>query len=128
MYIDKQMSSRRIHIDLISNGLYVLDNESATGKTYLAKLLSALDVAFSITYNEVQSILDANIEEAFSGKYKIVMFDRFDLYCTQELYDKCVKYSEDMVILLDLKDYYSYCKVAPRPAQVVLERDVIAVV
>ena len=70
MYIEKQMSSRKLYIRLNSNGLYVLNNESASGKTYLAKLLSALDGAFSVTYNEVKGILDANITEAFSGKYK----------------------------------------------------------
>ena len=128
MYIEKQMSSRKLYIRLNSNGLYVLNNESASGKTYLAKLLSALDGEFSVTYNEVKGILDANITEAFSGKYKIVMFDRFDMYCTQELYDKCVRYSKDMVILLDLKCYFAYCKVVPRPAQVILDSEVIALV
>lgn len=128
MYVNKQMSSRRLCINLSSNGLYVLDNESASGKTYLAKLLSALDNAFSVTYNEVESILNASITEAFSGKYELIMFDRFDMYCTQELYDECVLHSRDMIILLDLKNYFEYCGVVPRPAQVILENEVITVI
>ena len=128
MYIDKQMSSRRLHIDLQNNDLYTLGNLSATGKSYLASLLPSLDKAYVVNYNKSSDVLNAEIEEALSGKYELVLFDRCDIYMTLALYKRCLKCAKHMVILLDLKNFFAYSKIVPRPAQIILSEEVLSVI
>ena len=128
MYINKQMSSRRLHIDIRENGLYSFDDQTATGKTYLVNLMQGMNEVYVVTYSSTESVLNAQIDEALSDKYKLVIFDRCDLYMTQNLYDKLLSKSNDMIILLDLKNFYEFTNVAPWPVQVILRDEEIFVI
>lgn len=98
----------KIVIDL-ENGIYVFDNESATGKTRLCKLLREYQAygenVASYTYND--KLLGMSVDEILiPEKYKVVLLDRYDLYegDGKELINK---YAKEMIILVDCKDKFS---------------------
>ena len=100
--------SVKIAINL-ENGIYVFDNESATGKTRLCKLLKEYqaygEAVASYTYND--KLLGHPISEVLNpSKFKVVILDRYDLYegDGKELINECAK---SMVILVDCKDKFT---------------------
>ena len=71
-----------IRIDL-SEGLYVFDSQSATGKTRLRKELRKLqqygESVASYSYEDYQ--LGMSIDSVLKpSRYKVILLDRYDLY------------------------------------------------
>lgn len=92
----------------LSNGVYTFSNESATGKTWLSKLMDEYrafgEPVASYTYNDklkgipIQTVLNPL-------KFKVVLLDRYDLYLGDgyDIINTCCK---DCVILVDCKSNY----------------------
>jgi hypothetical protein len=101
-----KLNDYHVKIDIqLNNGVYIFDNESATGKTRLAKLLleyqSYGQPVSSYTFSDIS--LGRPIEAALdSDKFKVIMLDRYDMYngVGKKLIDKCRKNS---IILIDCK-------------------------
>lgn len=94
----------KIYINL-ENGVYIFDDESATGKSRLCSLMKEyrgngrLDI-FGYTYIDRY---DISFEQVFNkGKTKVVLLDRYDMYLG-EAAEWISKYKNDMVILIDCK-------------------------
>ena len=96
--------SPEINIKL-SNGVYIFDNKSATGKTRLCKELRknqkyGENVA-SYSYDDY--LLQLPIESILvPNKYKVIMLDRYDMYngTGADLISSC---KENSIILIDCK-------------------------
>lgn len=100
--IDEYDVEIRVKLD---NGIYILNNQSATGKTRLCKQLDRYraygEAVASYTYNDYLKGLP--IETVLiPGKFKVIMIDRYDMYegIGIELMKQCMK---DSVILVDCK-------------------------
>lgn len=78
----------RITIDL-KPGVYIMDNESATGKTYLYKLINAANASgekvLALTYNEVMTYSNVVCDLLGREKYNFIMLDRYDLYASNDI-------------------------------------------
>lgn len=105
-----------IRIDL-SNGIYVFDNNSATGKTRLCKELKKNqkygEKVASYSYDDF--LLSIPIEQILvPDKYKVIMLDRYDMYngAGSSLIPKC---KANSIILIDCKrglkfsEDYNFC-------------------
>lgn len=110
----------------LENGIYVFDNESATGKTRLCKLLREYQAygekVASYTYND--KLLGVPISEILEpSKYKVILLDRYDLYegYGKELINKCAK---EAIILVDCKDKFTvtneedWCSIDLKPDRI----------
>ena len=110
----------------LENGIYVFDNESATGKTRLCKLLREYQAygekVASYTYND--KLLGVPINEVLEPtKYKVIMLDRYDLYegYGKEFINKC---ASDAIILVDCKDKFTvtneedWCSIDLKPDRI----------
>ena len=91
----------RIKLD---NGFYFFDNESAIGKTYLAKLIEKYsgygEPILAYSYKEFMQGID--LDKLLENEYKVIVIDRYDMfegYCLKALYDK----SKNSIVLVDLK-------------------------
>ena len=89
----------------MENGLYVFDNQSATGKTRLCKEIREHqkygEPLASYTYDDF--LLGIQIESVLiPGKYKVIMLDRYDMYegVGAELIREC---ANDSIVLVDCK-------------------------
>ena len=93
-----------INIDL-EPGVYVFDNQSATGKTRLAKLLSEYQAygepVVSYTYNDKLRGISL-MDFLKDNNYKVILLDRYDLY-NGDYAETIIKYSKDAVVLIDCK-------------------------
>lgn len=128
MYLDKQMSSRLLHINISDPGLYTLDSNSATGKSYIAGLLSTLDNVCVVTYDKVSTLLSVALQEAMSGRYELVFLDRCDLYMTEELFKQLSTLAKTAAVVLVLNDFSRFADTVPAPAQVILEDKMISLI
>lgn len=68
---------------LLDNGVYIFNNMSSTGKTYLYNTISMYlgdkDInVFGLTYTEYQKGL--TLDKALKDKAKLVVVDRYDMY------------------------------------------------
>lgn len=87
----------------LKNGVYVLDNESSTGKTYLLGILKTLSVGepvIGFTYSDYKS---GNILEASIRGRELIMFDRYDRYKNNYI-DIINEMRDSAIILLDCKN------------------------
>lgn len=97
----------KVIIDLDA-GIYIFDNISAMGKTYLCNFLKECNMAgyqvMGYTYSDYK--LGLPIENILvPGKYKVVLLDRYDMYegvGVKEI-NEC---SKDTIILVDSKSEY----------------------
>ena len=82
-------------------GVYILDNESATGKTYLAKQLRDRDHAFTYSYGDPLPVIPADT--------RVIIFDRADWYRDEVWFlDLLRNYAGNTIILVALKDLESF--------------------
>lgn len=101
-YLDKYS----VTIDIkLEPGIYVFDNQSATGKTRLAKLLSEYhaykEPVVSYTYNDkLKGISLADYLK--DNEPKVILLDRYDLY-NGDYAETIMEYSNESVILIDCK-------------------------
>ena len=86
-------------------GIHTFQNESSTGKSWLAEQLQILhrmgEPVMSITYNDV---LDGVIERKLeiSKECKIIMFDRYDMY-NGEYLEEMKLLAKNAMLLVDCK-------------------------
>lgn len=83
----------------LKKGVYVYDADSATGKTFLAKLLHG----YSLTHNNVLvlSYPDYDLDKLNNPELELVIVDRGDLFLTKEINHKLNSLS--CVVLVDAK-------------------------
>lgn len=98
------LSNLRLVIKLPDVGLCVFAPNSGTGKTYLCTLLKKMSLpeVATVTYDSNANIMNVMIEEAI--KKDVIIFDRFDMYATDELLEKIVNLSTAKLIILDYKN------------------------
>lgn len=117
-----KVGSVLIDIDL-SNGVYALDDDGATGKSYLYKLLLAYSrinqKVLALSYNANWNV-NNYVKVLNQNKYQLVILDRYDMYCSVEISKVLYAMEEDVVVLVDVKDWnkLSFC---PNMAEVDLE-------
>ena len=103
----------------LQNGVYVFDNESATGKTRLCKELRKNqkygEKAASYSYDDY--LLGLPIENTLlPNKYAVIMLDRYDMYNGKgaDLINAC---RDNTIILIDCKKspkfsgLYNFCTI-----------------
>ena len=98
-----------VHINL-SNGIYVFQNVSAVGKSYLASVLRSLRSAGepvdSFSFSDVKKFGD--LEQALSGidfkmgDLRVILFDRYDQY-VGAFTDIIQRLGEKCIVLIDCK-------------------------
>lgn len=98
------LSNLRLVIKLPDVGLCVFAPNSGTGKTYLCTLLKKMSLpeVATVTYDRNANITNVMIEEAI--KKSVIIFDRFDMYVTDELLERITKLSKEKLIILDYKN------------------------
>lgn len=85
-------------------GVYVFDNESATGKTRLCNLLKKYrafgEPVAAYTYDDM--LIDIPITNVLvPGKFQLIMLDRYDMYAgNEDLIQAC---GENAIVLIDCK-------------------------
>ncbi len=90
-------------------GIHATEDDSAMGKTYLAKLLQAGMMAgdanyLVITYFEGITT-DFVIKRLRERTYLFIMMDRLDLYLSDGIADALVDIRENTCIFVDLKNW-----------------------
>lgn len=100
--VDRFITKVKVNLD---NGLYRFYCESATGKSYLCKLLKQYREAreYVAAYSYQDKVAGLPIESVFYEGVKLVMFDRCDLY-DADIIDVVQKHYKDTIILLDIKN------------------------
>ena len=92
----------------LESGIYLMDNESAVGKTRLGKLLLAI-------FNDNQEVYYYSIEDFRKGlkvndilknsNIRVMLIDRLDLFIDDyNIFEEILEYSNQIVFLLDLKN------------------------
>jgi uridine kinase len=106
--LDIQCDRKHIKIDL-PNGIYSMGTMSASGKTYLTKLLSQVtsqkDI-ICISYNNYLYI-DSLTKLADKLNAKVIILDRYDMY-REAFKEDILQLKEKTVILLDSKHGTSF--------------------
>ena len=109
-------------------GIYLCEAESATGKTYLYKMLLGLHShpeVICITYDTVELIADFETL-LISRKAKLVILDRYDMYAGR-FDDTIEKYRDDIIFIIDYKQGCSLNRYA-KSCYVELSKDKLEVI
>lgn len=116
----------------INNGCYFLDNEAAIGKTYLGTLLKKLNEADKLSARVITYKKDASSNDIIGclkkNHYEVVLFDRLDLYITEELCEFLAKNCEDSIYLLDIKNLNKVKNLGLKYADLLLTENRIEVI
>lgn len=89
----------------LNPGIYRFGNESASGKTYMYKLLTSLSNRKDILGVSASNyhVFKNSIEELINNfNVQLVIFDRYDMY-SEYFEDVMLKYSSEIVFLIDCK-------------------------
>lgn len=113
----------------LTNGVYWLGYESATGKTRMKCLM---EVENEIDRKYLYISQDDNIDELELLKskveiYDIIFIDRFDMYYSKEFIDFLNLIYDSKIILLDVKDYYLLNMIKYSDAMIQLTKDGVVV-
>ena len=92
-----------VHVKL-QNGIYFPIIESAVGKTYLYTLLQEYGGTEALAFTYQDSVLGVDVESVIrQNNPKLILFDRYDLYCGQYR-DVINEFSQKAIIILDCKN------------------------
>ena len=94
-----------IQIELEAGAYHFLPY-SATGKTYLARMLYGLNERdiLVITYDTIKTVGESwAIEKIQKGSYSLIFLDRFDLYGSNEMITAVEQAAKKAIVLLDSK-------------------------
>lgn len=103
-----QLNEYRMQIDIeLTPGIYLFDNQSALGKTWLFNEMRKHECErndiFTFTYND----LLLHHEFKICDSVKICILDRYDMY--EGLFvDEIVNAASNCIILIDSKDLFSF--------------------
>ena len=100
-------ASRRIKINL-RNGIYILGAFGGDGKSYLCNILKDVSVlgdfkVAGISYRDYVEMGEESIVRKLQEDLEVVMLDRFNLYCTDNIIDVVNRMSHKTVFLIDYK-------------------------
>jgi putative cell wall-binding protein len=100
----------RLHVKIdLPNGIYSMGTTSASGKTYMAKLLSEVtsrrDI-ICISYNNYLYI-DSLVNLADKLNATVIILDRYDMYC-DAFKDDIVQLKDKLIVLIDSKHGTSF--------------------
>jgi len=117
----------KVNVDL-DNGLFVFDNESATGKTRLAKLLRSYrtygEPVVSYTYDDFMLGLD--LVSLLKPSVRLVIVDRYDLYNGYALLE-LAEFSKRSIVVIDCKYNFnpgidfSWCSIDMQPTNIIIK-------
>lgn len=93
---------KNINIEGEENGVYHLSPFSGVGKSYMAKILKDLG-DFGKPYTSV-TYKDKIRSAEYYKKYKLVFFDRVDLYYSKKLEELFVELGKSTIVLFDMKN------------------------
>lgn len=121
--VNIKLEEYEVVVDLPHAGMYTFWSVSASGKSYVAKLLktaNSLNVSniLCLTYDVCYDAESYVSKIKKKSHHEIIYLDRFDLYATREIMDALVEVSNTTIVLMDLKsirliDEYSYdCSLA----------------
>lgn len=121
------MSDRKILVDL-DNGIYTFGNESATGKTFLYKMLAKLrsrkDI-LCLTANTAD-LVDSISKIVERDDVKLLLFDCYDVY-EGKFADEILALRDKVVILMDYKqgsifgEYQNICTIELTETMLIVE-------
>lgn len=119
---------RSITFNLNTNGIYVLDQDGASGKSYLRKLMYENRFNnpeyMTMTYSEDMDI-DSTVEKILEFNGEFIMMDRVDLYADDKLLNAIV--NKNAKVLVDLKDPMVWNNVDYKFASIKVTEDSIIV-
>jgi hypothetical protein len=96
------------------NGAYRFKEESATGKSWLCKLLKMYQArgekVAGYTYSDYTFGLD--IGSLLNKGYKLVMIDRYDMY-NGKMANEIAKLSDECIVLIDCKTFPNISRICP---------------
>lgn len=99
-----RLNSKRPEVEIrLENGIYVFDDVSAEGKTYLTNTLNkkaAVEPVIGYTYLDY---IKNGIRRDVCINRKVVVFDRYDMY-KGEYIDLINELSKNSIVLIDCKD------------------------
>lgn len=122
-----KITGRRVELIFnLSNGIYLFDDQSAIGKTRLAKVMSKYaaygESVASFTYND--KLRGISLESFLSStNAKVILIDRYDMY-NEDAYEEMINKSTESVILIDCKgnfsvtDKYEMCLLKMTPNEI----------
>lgn len=109
-----KIRTNRVDINIeLNNGIYIFDNQAATGKTRLCSLIkehtrySDNAVASAYTYNDKLDGYD--ISKVFKDEYKLIVLDRYDMYYGDGI-EYIKKFRNKAIILIDCKQEFNLCE------------------
>ena len=89
----------------VEKGLLIPEDRSATGKTYLCNLLKRYktygEPVLGISYTDY--INDIDIRNCLRDKPKLIMIDRYDMFCGA-FDEELIEASKNAVVVVDLKE------------------------
>ena len=93
----------------LNNGVYVFDNESGIGKTYLADVINILNMEgfnglyVNGKYRTEKSVLDDLCD---AENKTLVIVDSYDRYATDDITDRIREIGLHTIIMVDAKIHY----------------------
>lgn len=99
--------NRTVNIDL-EPGLYDFNPMSATGKTFLVKMIKSINDSriIAITYNDI--LLGVDPEKIINAGPELLVFDRFDLYDEKYKILSALK-KANCITIVDYKTQRKFC-------------------
>ena len=96
--------SKDPHIEVnLPNGMYVFDNLSGTGKTYLYQIVRQLSSMPELRVTACRNVEEFNSMAADTAK--LVVVDRYDLWGDDSMSERLASISENAVVLVDAKTF-----------------------
>lgn len=88
----------------LENGIYLFDNKSGIGKTYLFKLLNVISSRTDFLCLTLSNYFLVNdlVNVCKSRNVKVIILDRYDLYINQ-FSEELLQLKDNVIILVDCK-------------------------
>lgn len=100
--------NRKVSINL-EPGLYDFASASATGKTFLVKMIKSINDSkkIAITYSDI--LLGISLEKIMERSPELLVLDRFDMYDSESDFLKNFK-NNSCVVIVDYKTQRNFCE------------------
>lgn len=106
--IEFNAMNRKVIINL-EPGLYDFASASATGKTFLVKMIKSINDSkkIAVTYSDI--LLGVSLEKIIERSPELLVLDRFDMYDSENEFLKNLK-NTNCVVIVDYKTQRNFCE------------------